>query len=319
MKLTGLVALVVLVAAQAARADEPWEHDVAKSKRDQAQALFAEGNALFAREAHQPALEKYKAAIALWDHPLIRFNMAVTRIRLDRILEAADDLDSALRFGERPFTPELYRQALDYQKLVAGRVGTVEASCDQGDAQIMLDGKPWFACPATKKQRVLAGEHVLVGEKAGYLTYSRRLVVSGTVTVTENVRLVPLSDVVHYEYPLQRWIPWAVGGAGTAVGFGGLAFWFAGRSQMDQFEADFARLCPTGCQADLSDQPQLARDRDSAELKGTIAIGMMVGGGAIAIGGLVWGGLINRPRRVVPNMELQPTSGGVTAKLGWRF
>ena len=81
----------------------------------QANALFAEGNQLFAQQAHAPALEKYKAAIALWDHPLIRFNMAVTEIRLDRILEAADDLDERCATATTPFTPELYQQALDYQ------------------------------------------------------------------------------------------------------------------------------------------------------------------------------------------------------------
>src|SRR6185503_16480126 len=130
-----IVIILLVFASATAWADQPWEQGVPKDKRDQAQALFQEGNLLFAQQAHQPALEKYNAAIALWDHPLIRFNMAVTLIRLDRILEAADNLDSALRFDAKPFTPELYQQALDYQKLVQGRVGTVEASCDQADAQ----------------------------------------------------------------------------------------------------------------------------------------------------------------------------------------
>jgi hypothetical protein len=88
---------------------------------------------------------------------------------------------------------------------------------------------------------------------------------------------------------------------------------------MDQFEADFARLCPTGCRADLSDQPQLARDRDGADLRGTIGISMIATGGVLAVGGLVWARFVNRPRRIVPDMELRPTPGGVTAQAGWRF
>ncbi|HSD91125.1 MAG TPA: hypothetical protein VLB44_26565 [Kofleriaceae bacterium] len=313
-----LIPLFLIVMFGTAHADNPWETGVPKDKRDQANALFAEGNTLFAQQAHQPALEKYRAAIALWDHPLIRFNMAVTLIRLDRILEAADDLDSALRFGQAPFSAELYQQALDYQKLVTGRVGTVEAKCAQSDAQVLLDGKPWFACPGEKKQRVLAGEHAIVGEKKGYMTVSRRIVVAGGATASEKLELLPIDAVVKLEYPSPRWLPWTTAGAGAAIALGGLGFWFAGRNQMDQFEADFAMRCPTGCLADLSDQPGLARDRDSAELKGKIAVSMMVAGGAFVVGGVVWA-VINRPKRVLPNMEVQPTNGGMSARVGWRF
>jgi hypothetical protein len=87
---------------------------------------------------------------------------------------------------------------------------------------------------------------------------------------------------------------------------------------MDQFEADFAMRCPTGCRADLSDQPDLARDRDSAELKGTIAVGMWVSGTGIVIGGVAWA-IVNRPKEILPTMEVQPTNGGVAARVGWRF
>jgi hypothetical protein len=312
------ILLFLAVATSTAYAEQPWEAGVPKEKRDQAQALFGEANTLFAQQAHQPALEKYRAAIALWDHPLIRFNMAVTQIRLDRILEAAENLDAALRFGQTPFTPELYQQAMDYQKLVGGRVGNVEASCEQDKVQVLLDGKPWFACPGTKKLRVLSGEHVIVGEKDGFGTVSKRVVVAGGQTSSQKLQLVPMADLVKYEYPSPRWLPWATAGAGTAIALGGLGFWFAGRNQMDQFEADFAMACPTGCNADLSDVPQLARDRDSAELKGQIAVSMMVAGGALTIGGVVWA-IINRPKQVMPKMEVAPTPGGVAASVGWSF
>ena len=310
--------LLLLLLCSPAWADEPWEQGVPQDKRDQAQALFGEGNALFAQQAHQPALEKYKAAIALWDHPLIRFNMAVTEIRLDRILEAAADLEGALRFGAEPFTPELYRQAQDYQKLVAGRVGNIEASCDEPGAQVLLDGKPWFACPGAQKQRVLTGEHLVVAEKKDYMTISRRLVVASAATANTKLALLPLEDVVTYEYPSPRWLPWTTAGAGVAVALGGLGLRFAARNQMDQFEADIKTRCPMGCKLDLSDVPDLKRDRDSAELKGEVAVTMMIVGGVAAVGGTVWG-MLNRPRRVFPTMEVAPTPGGMSARVGWRF
>ncbi|MDQ3365423.1 MAG: hypothetical protein M3680_08350 [Myxococcota bacterium] len=312
-----IVGLVASLSAPA-HADEPWEQGVPTATRDAAQALFREGNQLFAQEAHPGALEKYKAAIALWDHPLIRFNMAVTQIRLDRILEAAAELEAALRFGSAPFTPELHRQALDYQKLVGGRVGNLEASCTVAGAQVLLDGKPWFTCPGTQQQRVLTGEHVLVGEHAGYLTISQRVVVTSGATASAPLALVPFESAVTLEYPSARWKPWTTAGIGAAVALGGVGFWFVGRDQMDAFEADFAIRCPDGCRADLADVPELARDRDSAQLRGAIGISMMAVGGVVAVGGIVWA-IMNRPRRVLPELAVAPTAGGMAARAGWRF
>jgi hypothetical protein len=317
--MTKLIPLLIVAMTSVSFAEEkPWESGVSKSARDTANAAFAEGNQLFAQQAHQPALEKYKEAIAAWDHPLIRFNMAVSLVRLDRILEAAETLDAALRFGQAPFTAEEYQRALDYQRLVAGRVGTVGASCDQDGVQILLNGKPWFQCPGEKKLRVLIGEHTINGEKKEFATESRRLVVASGATATAKIQLRSFDSVVKYEYPSPRWLPWTITGTGVAVALGGLGFWFAGRNQMDKFEADFAMTCPTGCQADLSDQPLLADARDSAQLKGTIAVSMMIAGGAITVGGVVWA-IMNRPRRVLPQMEVAPTNGGMQAAVGWKF
>ena len=321
MKRTCIV-LVVMAFSTVASAEVPWAQGVSKENQTKANALFAEANQLFAQQAHKPALEKYKQAIELWPHPLIEFNMGVTLVRLDLYLEAAETLDKALRYGQQPYpSPEQYQQAVDYQKLIAGRVGTVEAGCDQKDAHVLLDGKPWFSCPGKQKLRVMAGEHVIVGESKGFMTISKRVVVAGGATASHTIELLPLDAVVKLEYPSPRWLPWTTAGIGAAVGLGGLGFWFAGRSQMDRFEADFAMLCPTGCDKDLDTNPterQLADQRDSAQLKGKIGISMMAAGGAITISGVVWA-IMNRPKRVLPKMEVSPNEGGATARASWRF
>jgi len=312
-------ALIVLLAlAGTAYAEDPWATGVSLDKQKQANALFAEANQLFAQQAHAPALEKYKAAIALWDHPLIRFNMAVTEIRLDRILEAAEDLDRALRYGATPFSPTLYQEALDYQALVKRQVGVIESSCDQPDVHVLLDGKPWFVCPGTQQQKVLAGEHVLVGERKEYMTRSQRIIVKGGATDTERLALVPIESAVRFEYRYRRWVPFTVAATGVAFAAGGLAVYLAGRSQMDQFTADFTTNCPAGCKMDLSDKPFLRDEKDSADLKGKIGIGMMTAGGAVAITGIILT-IANKAQRVLPSVEAAPTPGGATASVGWSF
>ena len=310
---------IILASAAPARAEDPWAKGVPAETQKKANALFAEANQLFAKQAHPAALVKYEQAIALWDHPLIRFNMAVTLVRLDRLIEAADALEQALRFGAAPFPAELYQQALDYKKLVGGRVGTIEASCTQKDAHVLLDGKRWFTCPRTERMRVTAGEHTLVGERDGFITLSRRVVVAGGATAKEKLELLPIDAAVKFEYPVSRWVPWAIVGAGAAIGFGGLGVYFVGQGELDQFRDDYEMRCPLGCREDLSDVPDLKRDLDGAELKGTIAISMMAAGGAITVTGIIWGGFINRPRRVVPKLEVAPTSGGATARVRWQF
>src|SRR5438552_4098319 len=135
MRLVVVLVLVLAPRAWSGSDDDPWAGGVPRAQQEQANALFAEANQLFAQQAHGPALDKYKAAIALWDHPLIRFNMAVTEIRLDHLLDADDDLEKALRYGETPFSPELYRQALDYRTLVKKQIGMVEVTCSQSEVR----------------------------------------------------------------------------------------------------------------------------------------------------------------------------------------
>jgi hypothetical protein len=317
-----LLVVIALVCSARAYADVPWAQGVSKDHQAQANALFAEANQLFAQQAHAPALEKYKAAIALWDHPLIEFNMAVTLVRLDRFLEAAETLDKALRFGAAPFpSPEQYQQALDYQKLVGGRVGSLEASCDQQDAAVLLDGRPWFSCPGKQTRRVLTGEHVIVAESKGFMTISKRMLVAGGQITSEKIVLLPIESVIKLEYPSPRWMPWTVTGAGVAIGLGGLGLWFAGNSAIDRFEARFAMLCKDGCSSSLDaneTERDLASQQSDARLEGNFGIGMMVAGGAITAGGVAWA-IVNRPKRVLPSLEVAPTSGGVAASAGWRF
>jgi hypothetical protein len=300
--------------------ETPWSQGVPPETQAKANALYDEGNQLFAQQAHAPAIEKYKAALALWDHPLIRFNLAVTEIRLDRVMEAADDLERALRFGDKPFKPELYQQALDYQRLLKGRLGFVEATCDQTGAHLLLDGKPWFDCPGTKKERVAVGEHAIVGEKQGFLTASTKLVVEGGATATGKIALVPLESAVKLEYPYRRWVPWTTAGVGLAVGLAGVGTYFLGKNQLDQFQADYATQCANGCEPGLT-APQhhaLRDEQDSAQLKGKIGIGMMAVGGSVMVTGVVLA-IMNRPHRVMPKVEVVPQAGGASASVGWHF
>jgi hypothetical protein len=301
--------------------NKPWAEGVPVDVQAQATALYDEGNELFAQQAHAPALEKYKQALALWDHPKIRFNLAVTEIRLDRVLDAADDLEKALKYGDQPFTKDLYQQALDYQVLVKGRVGYIEVECNEPGGHVFFDGKPWFDAPGKKKMRVLAGEHAVSGEKPDFLASTRKVVVAGGATATETLKFVPLDSAVVLKYPYRRWIPWTMTGIGLAVGLAGAGTLVLGNNGISQFETDYATQCAKGCEPGLTDPAHrpLASERDSAELKQKVGVAMIGVGGAVAVTGVVLA-ILNRPTRVLPNLEVAPKpGGGVQASVGWRF
>jgi hypothetical protein len=312
-----IVAALLVFAERPAVADaNPWEKNVPDDVKKLANADYRAANDLFAQKAYGQAVAKYRAALDRWDHPQIRFNLAVVLIRLDRFVEAADELALALRYGAKPFDRlELYDQALDYQAVLRARVGTVEASCKLPGAQVVLDGKPWFTCPGKQAMRVASGEHAIVTERSGYLTRTKRFVLLGGDTASHDIELVRLDQATRYRYP--RWIQWSMIGGGLAIGVGGLAVWSAGRTQMSNFEAKLTTDCPLGCDLASDEFAYLADRRDRARLKGNVGIGLMLGGGAIAIAGGIFAGL-NRIERV-GYVDVTPRPGGASAAVGWRF
>jgi len=312
-----IVLLLLLGATASADSSQPWARGISAETRAKANRLFAEANTLFGNQAHPAAIEKYRAALALWDHPMIQFNMAITLVHMERWLEAADALDSALRFGDEPFTPALHKRALAYQRQVNENIGTVEVACWERGIDVSLDGKRWFACPGRREMRVLAGEHAVVAEGAGFVTKSWRATIHGG---DEASRIVTLDKV---EAPvvvaeLRRWKPWIVTGVGVAAGAVGAGLWFVSYRRSEDADARFREACMLGCPGDGAETRVLYAARDRADREHAIGTGFLVAGGALVIGGIVWA-VIDRPQRERPQVQIAPSREGATATVGWKF
>lgn len=312
-------AIILLLLSARAFADDPppWSANVSQQTQDAANALFAEANQLFAQQQHAPAIEKYRAAIALWDHPMIHFNLTITLIRVGQPLEAADHLDRALAYDAKPFaSPAQYQQALDYRQLLAGQLGYLDVRCTQAGAKVLLDGKAFLDCPGTKKLRVLVGEHVVVAEHPSFVPRPKRLVVGGGSTVTDDITLQSLDDAVVYEYPIRRWIPWTIAGGGAAIAVSGLLVWLSGRSDRDDANARANSACGDGCTDQQLDDFGISSDLDSARFKSRLGIALVIAGGATSAIGAFFA-VTNRPRRVVPTIDASARSATVSAT--WHF
>ena len=279
-----LVAIVALLISHASARADDWSTGVSEDRKAHAHELLEAGNALFVDNNYADALAKYREAIAVWDHPAIRFNIVRCLVQLERPIEAWDNLEAALRYGAGALEPAVYEEALAFKRLLAHQIGHIEIRCTQPGAKIVLDGDTLGTCPAVETRRVLPGTHVVVGSLAGYLTRSQDVVVVGGGDAHADISLIRLSDAAHVTHRWPIWIPWVVAGAGAAVaGIGGLVELKA-RSDQDLYE----RTVTKQCSSMACDDPALVGLHDSAVSENRFAIGMMsLGIAAVATGGVL--------------------------------
>ncbi|HEY4059348.1 MAG TPA: hypothetical protein VGM39_22175 [Kofleriaceae bacterium] len=316
------VALALAVAPAIAHADtQPWSVGVSDAQKATAQKLLEEGNSLFLERKYVDALEKYKAAVAVWDHPAIRFNLVRCYVQLGKNVDAAQNLELALKYGSAPLEETVYTEALAYQKLLDGRIATVEAKCNQEGVKLTLDGQPLAECPATKTTQVEPGTHQLVGVKTGFQTRTLEVIAFGGKSQSAMMTLDPLEKGARIEHRWPQWVPWVVFGGGVAVvGVGGLVE-LSAVGKANDYDHAVAEKCPTfTCNDGLLGSD--AKLKGQAATREHIAIGVVSVGGAIAIGGAVML-YMNRGRTVYPIEKVVPSvtpmPGGAALSLGGRF
>jgi len=319
-----VLAVAALLAAHAS-ADEPerpWAAGVPQAQQAEARKLYDAGNLLFEQARYGQALAIYRDAVKAWDHPAIRYNMAVANIHLDQPLAAYEDLERALRFGAEALAEDVYAQALTYQKLLLGQLARLKVSCAEPGAQLFLDGELVLTGPGDRSRVLLPGKHQLVASKPGFVAATRavELVAGSSVEETLAPSALPRFVPVRTERRWAAWVPWAVAGAGAAVAAIGVPFELAARSNMQDHDRQVGAACPTGCVP--SAIPASTRDLESrAHLESGVAIGLFVVGGAAVAGGIVLA-VLNQPRPVEePKVAFAPlfTDGRAGFVVSGRF
>lgn len=275
-------------AIPASEPERPWARGVSVDDQTRAQELFARGNELHDQGLFKPALDLYRQAIRHWDHPAIRYNIAVALINLERLLEAHENLAVALRFGGAGLEPGVQKQAREYQRLLDGQVVRLVVDCVDPGARVSLDGRDLMACPGSRTELVLAGGHRLVAEKPGHLTRTLDLALAGGQQRKIHLDLLSIQESTVTRRRWARWKPWAVVGAGVAVGLVGLGFQLQSRATLRSYDDAVAVLCPdTPCE---TLPPVVTGAYDDAMLQNRVAIGLFVTGGVATAAGLtlVW-------------------------------
>lgn len=309
------VLIVLALLAAAARADDqPWSIGVTPEQKAKAQELLDAGNAAFVDNRFDDALASYRKAIAIYDHPSIRFNMVRCLIQLNQPIEAEDNLKLALKYGRGPLKEDLYTEALSYQKLLAQQIATIDVSCDQAGVALSLDGQALPACPMKQSVRILPGSHQVVARKAGYVTRIEDVVLVGGSRQAANMTLKAVAASGRVTHRWATWMPWTVFGAGVGVVGIGALIEVKGASDMNAFERTVRHDCPMfACPAGTVDTSL----QDSATFENRLGIGVMAAGVATAATGAVML-YMNRARVVYP-VEVSPRGDGAVVSVSGTF
>lgn len=311
-------AAVVALGSIAMAEDQPWAVGITEQTKKDAQTKLEQGNAAFLKRDYKEALVSYREAIKLWDHPAIRFNIVRCLIQLEQPVEAAENLEAALKYGSAPLEEAVYNEALSYQKLFASQIGDLELTCTQEGTKVSLDGQVVIdKCPGKVSRRVKPGAHQVVGVNAGFLTSTSEVKVVGGEHDTAEIKLIPLAQAAKVTHKWAVWKPWVVFGGGlTVLAFGGVLDVVAS-SSMSQYDRQVSLVCaPNGC---APNDPRLP-DKSSAEHQATAAYVMMGVGAAATVTGVVML-YMNRGQTVYEKaqIEVTPTPGGAAVSYSGSF
>jgi hypothetical protein len=310
-----VVFALVTAVASPAFADEakPWATGVAEGEQQAALAIYREGNSEFEESRYPQALAKYRQALAHWDHPAIRFNMAVALINLDQPLEAHEHLEKAMKFGAAPLGAEGYAQAVTYKKLLDGQLAHLRVRCNIDGAAVTLDGKPLVRCPGESIQLLVPGDHHLVATKPGFQAEATALVLVPGKELVHDVSLSPVGAKLVRRWGANR--PWIVVGIGAGAALLGAVFELQSRSDYRSYDQLVLSQCPLGCAPDMEVSDS---QKTKARIENIAGVSLLATGGIIAVAGLV-GVYLNTPRPISEHVTPVALRGGAGAMATWSW
>lgn len=284
-------------------AGSPWSQGVSSEDRHAARALLREGARLYLVPLYAKAAEQYAAALRKWKHPAIYYNLALTQRNLGKEVDARENFEHALKYGEGPLGAKRFRDAQKQLAEVNRLLGRLRVICRTPGAEVALNGVTLFIGPGSYEGWIRAKSHELTAKKAGYLPEARRVTVSPQRLQDVELKLVTLSQATDAGRRWATWKPWAVVTAGAAFATAGGLLHRRSFSNFNIYDDGFQDL---SCASPMGEPPQVSgcTEEQSQHLDHTLSLAnryQFVAVGSYVIGGsLIAAGVVllymNRPR-----------------------
>lgn len=295
----GALLCALLSASSFAQApDRPWAKGVPVKDQQAALALFREGNASLKESLFVEAAQKYRDALALWDHPAIHYNLVLVLLNLDQPEAVYKHLEGAMKYGAAPLDSDKFEQATRYKRLIEKQLARIEVTCDLPGAQVVMDGVPLFTGPGRYEGLTRSGAHAIVATAEGYLAQTQNPKLPPGETTVVKLKLFRADDLTQYRRKWSTWVPWSVVGAGAAAVGVGAAMHMSARGGFEAYDRGIA-----DCGAQNGDDgggcrptATLIGQRQGAETTQSVAL-VAYGVGAAA---LVTGGVLAYMNRLQP-------------------
>lgn len=274
--------------------NRPWAAGVSVAEQKTALLAFREGNTqlndgLFARAA-----ETYKSALTHWKHPAIYYNLSLALMNVDQPVEAYESMENATKFGEGPIDKDKFEHAKEYLLLLQKQIASIEVTCDKVGAKVSVDGKEVFIAPGTFKTKTRIGRHTFVADKTGYQTRINAPFIGPGENFRIELKLYTAEELTRYNRRWKAtWMPYAVMGAGAAIGIAGVALELGADATYNDYDKkiEACNMNNLGC-ASSQELTDLRASGDTKKTLGFVAYG--VAGGAVAAGVLL--AILNRPQ-----------------------
>lgn len=268
--------------------DRPWAKGVSEGEQKVALDLFKEGNIALKEPNFPRAVAKYREALSHWDHPAIHYNMALALLNLDQPVETHEQFVASLKYGAAPLDSDKFDQATRYKGMLERQLAGVDIRCNMEGATVKLDGKLLYVAPGRYTGLTTAGPHSILATKEGYITNELSMPLPAGETKVFELNLMTTDDLTEYKRLWPQYVPYVVLIAGVAVAGAGLAMHLGANGLMRTYDTAVSRCASEmpfqgGCRL----TPELASQKQSADILQGAAIGGYIAGGALAAVGTI--------------------------------
>ncbi len=282
-----------------------YVEQTSKADRERARKLFKAGNKAFEQRQVDRALKLYEQAYAIWPHPRVLFNMAVSLGFLGRPLESARTFKKVLEYGPKPITDLRYKQASERYMELMGQLANIVITCPDAGAKLYVNGEPVGTAPLTdQKVTVGPGTHMITANLPGKVPYSAQVRLAPGQLKRVTVNMQAFSDAIRYKMVSRYhwWLPTVVTSAAAVLAATGAGLVVMGRDEITALQDTVDGWTP---KTETHTFESARRDKGLNLQKGGFAM-IGVGGTAAATAVLLW---ILRKKRV--RYTVGASKGGV--------